>query len=419
MSGFCRDCLAPASPGARRCAACGSPRLLFHEEMDALAIAHLDCDAFYASVEKRDDPALAHRPVIIGGGRRGVVSTACYVARTYGVRSAMPMFKALKACPDAVVIKPNMAKYRDVSRAIRTRMQALTPLVETLSLDEAFLDLSGTDRLHGQCPARVLARLAKEIERDIGITVSIGLSYNKFLAKVASDLRKPRGFAVIGRKEARDFLRERPISTIFGVGKVTGGKLSARGYQTLGQLQDADDKTLLRDLGPSGPHMAALARGQDARRVTPHAPAKSVSAETTFEYDLAKHAELEPVLWRLCERVSARAKLAGIGGQIVTLKLKDRQFHTETRRHTSERPTQLAGEIFKVAHALLVSRAEGMPYRLIGVGISGLSPADACDQPDLLDKDEGRAARAERAIDKLRERFGDAIIAKGRSFKQT
>ena len=196
---LCRDCLAESGPAAKRCLACGSPRLLAHPERDLLSIAHVDCDAFYAAVEKRDDPSLADKPVIIGGRKRGVVSTACYVARTYGVRSAMPMFKALKACPHAVVIKPNMQKYVAAGRAVQKLMLELTPLVEPVSIDEAFLDLSGTERLHHGSPARTLARLAKRIEDELGITVSIGLAPNKFLAKVASDLAKPRGFSIIGR----------------------------------------------------------------------------------------------------------------------------------------------------------------------------------------------------------------------------
>jgi hypothetical protein len=206
VNGLCRDCATPETGDGEparlsgRCRNCGSTRMVRHRELGALAIAHLDCDAFYASVEKRDNPGLADRPVIVGGGSRGVVTTCCYVARLYGVRSAMPMFKALKACPDAVVIPPDMAKYRIVGRQVRALMREATPLVEAVSIDEAFLDLSGTESVHGGAPARTLALLAERIERNIGITVSIGLSYNKFLAKVASDLDKPRGFAMIGRR---------------------------------------------------------------------------------------------------------------------------------------------------------------------------------------------------------------------------
>jgi DNA polymerase IV len=214
MSVLCRDCVARFAERPARCPSCGSPRLLAHAELDSLAIAHLDCDAFYASVEKRDNPALRDQPVIVGGGRRGVVSAACYIARLYGVRSAMPMFKALAACPHATVIHPDMAKYARVGREVRDMMRSLTPLVEPLSIDEAFLDLAGTEHLHHGSPARSLARLALEVERRIGVTVSIGLSYNKFLAKIASDLDKPRGFAVIGRGEAVEFLGGKPVGLI-------------------------------------------------------------------------------------------------------------------------------------------------------------------------------------------------------------
>ena len=188
-----------------RCTACGSPRLIRHAELETLSIAHVDCDAFYATIEKRDDPSLAAEPVIVGGGKRGVVAAACYVARTFGVKSAMPMFEALRLCPQAKVVRPNMEKYSKAGREVRQMMLALTPLVEPLSIDEAFLDLGGTERLHGMSPAKALARFAGEVEKKLRITVSIGLSCNKFLAKVASDLDKPRGFAVLDASEAQGF----------------------------------------------------------------------------------------------------------------------------------------------------------------------------------------------------------------------
>ena len=206
--GFCRDCRRDAPDGLSRCSACGSPRLLRHPELDALAIAHVDCDAFYATIEKRDDPTLADKPVIVGGRQRGVVLTACYVARTFGVRSAMPMFEARRLCPHASVVRPDMEKYARVGREVRALMFKLTPLVEPVSIDEAFMDLSGTARLHGMSPAKALAGFAADVERSLGITVSIGLSPNKFLAKIASDLDKPRGFAVLGATEAATFLAQ-------------------------------------------------------------------------------------------------------------------------------------------------------------------------------------------------------------------
>ena len=258
---FCRDCLADTDDRAIRCSACRSPRLVRHPEAASLSIAHVDCDAFYATIEKRDDPTIADKPVIVGGGKRGVVAAACYVARTYGIRSAMPMFEARQRCPDAVVIKPNMAKYVQVGREVRKAMFDLTPLVEPLSIDEAFLDLTGTERLHGMCPAKVLARFAVKVECELGITVSIGLSANKFLAKVASDLDKPRGFAVLGQAEAPAFLAEKPVGFIYGVGAVSAAKLAADGFRTIADLQRADERDLMRRYGEEGARLWRLARG--------------------------------------------------------------------------------------------------------------------------------------------------------------
>jgi DNA polymerase-4 len=287
LPGFCRDCFSPVGPKTARCATCGSPRLIRHPELFRLGIAHLDCDAFYAAIEKRDDPSLADKPLIIGGGKRGVVSTACYIARTYGVRSAMPMFQALKACPEAVVLPPAMDKYAAVGRQVRALMLALTPLVEPLSIDEAFLDLSGTERLHGAPPAITLARLARRIETELGITVSIGLSFGKFLAKVASDLEKPRGLSVIGRAEAIAFLSDKPVSLIWGVGKAMQARLAEDGIRTVGALQRMDEKELVRRYGAIGLRLAQLSRAEDDRAVDPSGEMKSISAETTFDSDLA------------------------------------------------------------------------------------------------------------------------------------
>ncbi|MBI1239263.1 MAG: DNA polymerase IV [Alphaproteobacteria bacterium] len=417
MPAFCRDCLSETNAGAVRCPKCRSPRLLAHDELFALAIAHLDCDAFYASVEKRDNPALIDKPVIVGGGKRGVVSTCCYVARTYGVRSAMPMFKALAACPDAIVIRPDMRKYRDVALQLRERMRALTPLVQPLSLDEAFLDLSGTERLHGLPPAKVLAKLAREIERDCGITVSIGLSFNKFLAKVASELRKPRGFAVIGRAEAVSFLKEQKVTIVYGVGKSFARRLEADGITRLGQIQAMDARTLAKRYGEMGLHLARLSKGEDSRTVDPASEAKSLSTETTFETDERRHDVLERILWSLCESLSRRAKAAGLGGRTITLKLKGADFRSETRRRSLGAPTQLAEVIFAEGRELLRAKPEGPRYRLLGIGLSTLAPAAECDQPSLLDPGAARRASAERAIDRIRARFGEAVIGKGRGMK--
>jgi DNA polymerase IV len=413
--GFCRDCLT-LQTGARRCHACGSPRVLAHAELYRLNLAHIDCDAFYAAVEKRDRPELRDRPVIIGGGKRGVVSTACYVARTHGVRSAMPMFKALDACPEAVVIKPDMEKYVRVGREIRAMMQALTPLVEPISIDEAFLDLAGTERLHGKTPALVLADFARQVETQIGITVSVGLSYCKFLAKVASDLMKPRGFAVIGEEEAARFLADKPVTMIWGVGKAFAATLHGDGIRTIGQLQRMEMGELMARYGSMGSRLYHLSRGNDQRSVSPDHEAKSVSSETTFDTDLATLDDLVPVLRRLSEKVSARLKKADIAGRTIVLKLKTQDFRLRTRNRQLSDPTRLADRIFATGLELLRKETDGTRYRLIGIGVSELGSPHLADPPDLVDAQAVRRALAETAIDRLRAKFGDQAVETGYTF---
>jgi len=412
MKGFCRDCLADAGSNPR-CAMCGSPRLARHAEIETLSVAHVDCDAFYATIEKRDDPSLADKPLIVGGGTRGVVSTACYIARTYGVHSAMPMFKARRLCPDAVVIKPNMAKYATVAREVRARMRELTPLVEPVSIDEAFLDLSGTERLHGRSAAKSLAWFAAAVEREVGITVSIGLSYNKFLAKIASDLDKPRGFAMLGRGEAASFLAPKPISIIFGVGKVSQERLARDGFRTIADIQKCDEIELIRRLGAEGQRLSRLARGIDHRKVIPDRDAKSVSAETTFDTDISALRQLEKILWGLSERVSGRLKTAKLSGSTVTLKLKSADFQLRTRARSLGDPTQLARRIYDCGRELLEKEIDGTKFRLIGIGVSNLQSAEAADPDDLLDPYARKAAASERTIDALREKFGRHAIKRG------
>ena len=412
-TGFCRDCLADASADQKRCGACGSPRLLRHPELESLAIAHVDCDAFYATIEKRDDASLADTPLIVGGGRRGVVTTACYIARTFGVRSAMPMFEARRLCPQAIVIPPNFPKYTAASREVRRLMLQLTPLVEPVSIDEAFMDLSGTARLHGMPPAKSLARFAAEIERALGITVSIGLSCNKFLAKIASDLDKPRGFAVLGRAEAKEFLASKPVSLIFGVGRVMQTQLEREGFNLIADLQKADETELMRRYGVEGSRLWRLARGIDERQVVPNRDAKSISAETTFDRDIASFRVLEKQLWLLTEKVSARLKAKGLAGSTITLKLKSADFRLKTRARSLDDPTQLTSKIFALGRDLLNREINGTRYRLIGIGVSALHSADEADPADLLDHDMARNAAAEHALDRLRARFGHSAVIKG------
>ena len=417
MPALCRDCLDTFETGPR-CPACGRPRVLEHPELFDLSIAHMDCDAFYASVEKRDNPELRDKPVIIGGGRRGVVSTACYIARIQGVRSAMPMFQALKLCPDAVVVKGRMSAYVDVSRQIRAMMDDLTPVVEPLSLDEAFMDLTGTARLHGHPPAVMLAGLVRRMETELGISGSIGLSHNKFLAKVASDLDKPRGFAIIGEAETMDFLRDKPVRLIWGVGHQAQASLEKVGIRTFSDLLRWDKTDLIARFGSMGERLWHLARGEDHRRVSANAPVKSISNETTFGEDTNDPDILDGHIWRLAENVADRAKAKDKAGRVVTLKLKRANHRILTRQSQLTEPTQIADRIYRTARALFDQVGDEGPYRLVGVGISHLSDADTADTGgDLLDPQASQRAGAERASDEIRSRFGSDAIIKGRALR--
>jgi DNA polymerase-4 len=417
MPALCRDCLHPFETG-RRCPACGSPRITAHPELFDLSIAHMDCDAFYASVEKRDNPALRDKPVIIGGGRRGVVSTACYIARIKGVRSAMPMFQALKLCPEAVVVRGRMEVYAQVSRQIRAMMEDMTPAIEPLSLDEAFLDLTGTARLHGAPPAVLLARLVKRMQTELGITGSIGLSHNKFLAKLASDLDKPRGFSVIGKAETLDFLRDKPARMIWGIGAAGQTSLEAVGIRTFADLRRWDRRDLHERFGTMGERLWHLCRGEDSRRVAPDRAVKSISNETTFAEDISDPDILDGHIWRLAEKVADRAKAKGLAGRVVTLKLKRDDFKLLTRRLSLPDGTQVADRLYRSARTLYDQADHPRPYRLIGVGLSELIPAEAADRSgDLLDPQAARRIKAERATDAIRARFGEDAILKGRALR--
>jgi DNA polymerase-4 len=410
IRGFCRDCLTDTAARVVRCVACGSPRIVRHPALERLSLAHIDCDAFYATVAKRDHPELADKPVIIGGGKRGVVAAACYIARTYGVRSAMPMYKALDLCPSAVVIRPDMANYVRIGREVRQAMRALTPLVEPLSIDEAFLDLSGTARMHGMMPAKVLARFASQVERDIGITVSVGLSVNKFLAKIASDLDKPRGFAVLSQEDAAALLAPKPVGFIYGVGPAAQDRLNRHGFRLISDLQRADQIELMKQFGSEGQRLWRLARGTDDRKVVPDRGAKTISNETTFEDDLRDFATLERILWRLSEKVSSRLKGGNLAGATVTLKLKTADFRQRTRSQSIAAPTQLANKIFAIAREMLAREIDGTSFRLIGVGVSALKSEAGTDDEDMLNR---RTTDAERAMDNVRKRFGDAAVIRG------
>ncbi len=413
--GFCRDCLADTRGDEQRCHACHSPRLVRHDELAGLTIAHIDCDAFYAAIEKRDNPLLADKPVIVGGAQRGVVSTCCYIARIRGVRSAMPMFKALKLAPDAVVVKPNMAKYAEAGRQVRDLMLGVTPLVEPLSIDEAFLDLGGTERLHRRIPAKTLAALLQRIESEVGITASVGLAPNKYLAKVASDLEKPRGFSVIGKAEAKGFLAKKPVSLIWGVGRAMQESLTRDGITLIAQLQHMEKNDLLRRYGAMGSRLYHLSRGEDWRQVSTDENAKSIGAETTFNSDVSDRAELEAVLWSMAQKVSRRAKSQGCGGHTVTLKLKTADFKLRTRATTLEDPTQLAHRMFEAAKPLLHKEATGTKFRLLGVALSQLQ--EMAGEEPTLDPRMQAGAKAEKAMDIIREKFGRRAVDRGIALK--
>ncbi|MDX2233911.1 MAG: DNA polymerase IV [Hyphomonadaceae bacterium] len=414
IDALCRDCASPVT--AEACAACGGDRVVRHDELAALSIAHLDCDAFYAQIEKRDDPTLAARPVIVGGGKRGVVSTCCYVARAFGVRSAMPMFKALALCPQAAVVKPDMAKYVAVGRAVRAMMADLTPQVEPISIDEAFLDLSGSEALHGGPPAQTLVKLQARIEATLDLTVSIGLSFNKFLAKTASDLDKPRGFSVIGKAQALDFLAPRAVGTLPGVGPAGAASLERAGLRRIGDIRAAGRRTMIQTFGDWGDHLWALSNANDPRRVDPEGERKSISAETTFNENIADREALEDILWLLCEKVAARARAADAAGRTVTLKLRRTDFRIVTRRRTLGEPTLLAHRLFEAGRALLTGEP-AIPYRLIGIGLSDLCDASLADKGDLMDADTPRRAAAEAAVAKARAKFGPGAVVTGRGLK--
>lgn len=417
MTSLCRDCDTVFETDETICPSCGSGRILSHPTLTQLSIAHIDCDAFFAAIEKRDNPDLRDKPVIVGGGKRGVVATCCYIARVNGVRSAMPMFKALKLCPEAVVVRPNREAYSTASRQIREKLQALTPLVQMISIDEGYLDLTGTERVNGAAPAAALTRVAREIEDEIGITISIGLSENKFLAKTASEMDKPRGFAIISADEARTLLASKPIGYLHGIGPAFARKLEAANLKTVGDVQTMEVRDLIGRFGETGLWLHQRANGIDNRPVTPESERKSVSAERTFDRDIADPAELEDRLWLVCEETAARAKRHGIEGTTITLKLKTKQFRSLTRSVTLPTGTQLAQTLFRAAKPMLERETDrGQAYRLIGIGISHLQDARG-DERDLIDPIIEKRAKAERASDIARDKFGRASVMTGREIR--
>jgi DNA polymerase IV len=416
MPRLCRDCMRRCPIEWARCGHCGSPRTINLQAADGLAIAHVDCDAFYAAVEKRDDASLRDKPVIVGGsGPRAVVATCCYVARTFGVRSAMPMSRARALCPDAVVLPPDMAKYARVGREVRARMLELTPLVEPVSIDEAFLDLTGCDGSNRAGAPETLVRFARRVEVEVGVTVSVGLSYCKFLAKLASDLDKPRGFAVITREEAKAWLATQSVGRLWGVGKIGRERLARSGLEVIGDLQRIDERTAVSRLGGDGVRLWRLAQGRDDRPVVAERETKSISSETTFDRDISDKAELTRILLVHCDRVAARLRKEGLSASGVTLKLRLPDFSLRTRSRGGIKATQLAPRLFEAARPLLDAQPGRTAYRLLGIAATELAPAVRADEDDLVGGARERFREA--AIASLRDRFGPAAVQRGLAFR--
>ncbi|AQS85544.1 MAG: DNA polymerase IV [Acetobacter aceti] len=419
---LCRDCpdlFWPQSGAAiARCPTCGSRRLVFHPELSSLSIAHVDCDAFFASVEKQRHPELKGKPLLVGGtGDRGVVSTACYIARLHGPHSAMPMRRARELCPDAVILPPDMATYRIVAERIRTMMRELTPLVEVKSIDEAVLDLSGTRELHGAPPCVVVARLALRVEKELGVTISIGLATNTLMAKLAAGVDKPRGFGVIG-SEAREWLADKPVRLLPGIGKAQEEALQKLGLARLGTLAALTIEEAFRRLGSRGPELVERARGQSFRKVTPFHPVKSVSTEVTFAQDIGDIPRLERELWDVCEQLALRLKRKKVSTQGISLKLRTASFQTRTRAIQLHTPTVLPDRLFQAARYLLMKEAGTTAFRLIGIYSKNLKPLQEADPPNLTDIHNINSVAMQEAIDTLRLKFGRNIIQRGRSLNK-
>ena len=370
-------------------------------------------DAFYAAVEVRRDASLAGRPVLIGGtGGRGVVASASYEARSHGVTSAMPMATALRHCPDAVVLPPDFPLYGQVSRELMDILRSVTPLVEPLSLDEAFCDVGGSVRLLGP-PERVGEALRRRIREELGLPASVGVAPNKFLAKLCSGKAKPDGLLHLRASEVAGFLAPLSVRDLWGVGAQTADRLARFGLRTFGDVASIDRPTLARIVGQAAAaQLSELARGTDPRRVTPHEPAKGMSAEETFDADVDDPAVLRRELLRLAERVARRLRESGVAGRTVTLKIRYASFQTVTRSRTLGVPTDQATELHREAAELLDAlRLERVRVRLVGLGATNLVPAGGSRQLDLLDDD--RWDRLERAADVARTRFGEQAVTRG------
>ena len=385
------------------------PRLVAPDRGGPRTIIHVDMDAFYASVEQRDRPELAGRPVVVGADPRGrgVVSAASYEARRFGVHSAMPIGRAARLCPHAAFLPVDMVKYAQVSRRIMEVLAEFTPLMEAISIDEAFLDVSASRALMGDGPT-IAARIKARIREAVGLAASVGVASNKFVAKVASDLEKPDGLVVVAPGAEAAFLGPLPIVRLWGVGKVTAAALESIGVRTIGQLAVIPEAHLQARFGASGVGLLGLALGHDDRPVEPFAPPKSMGAEETFERDHRDVERLCATLRGQAERVARELRAEGYAGRTVQLKLRFADFSTLTRRHTAE-PTQDGLRIYQEARALLERIALEQPVRLIGLSVSELGRASE-GQLSLLGPDAARRERLSRALDRLTGRFGETSI---------
>ncbi len=376
------------------------------------SILHVDMDAFYASVEERDRPELAGRPVIVGGtGGRGVVAAANYVVRRFGVRSAMPMREALKRCPEAVCIPPRMGRYQQVSQQVFAIFRDATPLVEGLSLDEAFLDVTGSERLLGGAEAIGIA-IRRRIREQTGLAASVGIASNKLLAKIASDLGKPDGLYKIDAADVHRILDPLPVERLFGIGPKTLPAVHAAGIRSCGELRRADEATLWRALGRQGRAMRDRAAGLDDRPVVPDRDEKSISAEETFATDLGDIAALQRELLRLADRTATRLRAQGLAAACVTVKIRRSDFTTYTRQRSFQPPSQDTALIHRFAAALLEEWRRLNPrqaVRLLGVGVSDLQPSA---QSDLFAATPAKESRLDHAVDDIRRRFGSALLTR-------
>ena len=388
------------------------------------SILHVDMDAFYASVELIKDPSLRGKAVIVGGqGGRGVVTSASYEAREFGVTSAMPMIRARRLCPHAVYLPNDFAAYLEHSKRIREVFMSVTPLVEPLSLDEAFLDVSGSVKLFGEPPA--IARLVKQRILEIGLTCTVGVAPNKFLAKLASTIAKPDGFLMVEPDRVEEFLHPLPITALWGVGQQTGDALRRLGLRTVGDVAGLSRRTLERAIGESlGAHLHALANGRDDRPVVPDEPAKSVGSEETFERDIDSKEDVLRELLRLADRTAGRLRSKGLCGRTVTIKVRFSNFKTITRSRTLEQEVDTPFELYDVARDLYERLDPDRPrIRLLGVSVSGLIPGPPKRQLELLEGASGsagaeRRARAADAMDDIRHRFGSEAVTQASLLKE-